>query len=300
MDVTEEAKRFVDFLDHISDEEMEEIQIRQLEQAEKEFDEFSSKFEAGSCYLCGHPIKTFNSGHPCLHWLLKPKGFKKKHFKQIYEEYSYTQISSYLRWVANHDSPFTNINDLAFDRTGNKIIELTIKYRHLEWSFSCSESDYNGHQTSQHARHPHYHFQMRIDHRPFINYNDFHATFHHRDLIEMEAEKLRPDEIKRTHPFGEGMEVASDSENIWDILENSSGSADEENGMFDISSMVYMDDGRTIDGDMLVEIIDEAREKDVPIATLIHKLGGQQKILISPGGAVPEKAPRTPARKKKE
>lgn len=96
------------------------------------------------------------------------------------------------------------------------------------------------------------------------------------------------------------MEVASDSENIWDILENSSGSADEENGMFDISSMVYMDDGRTIDGDMLVEIIDEAREKDVPIATLIHKLGGQQKILISPGGAVPEKAPRTPARKKKE
>jgi hypothetical protein len=34
--------------------------------------------------------------------------------------------------------------------TGTKLFELTIRYKNLEWSISCSESDYLGHE----AHHP--------------------------------------------------------------------------------------------------------------------------------------------------
>ena len=59
--------------------------------------------------------------------------------------YRLRYIENYLRWVASEEAFAKNINDLADEGSG-KLLELTIKYKNLKWSFSCGESDLNGHE----------------------------------------------------------------------------------------------------------------------------------------------------------
>jgi hypothetical protein len=132
----------------------------QLKEATDEYNEFINAFNQDRCYICRKSLATFSVKNPCLHWLLKPKGFKKKNFIEIANQFGYFQIVSYLRWVSNKESFAKNINDITDELFRSKLIELTIKYKNLEWSFSCSLSDYLGHQDSKHTNYPHYHFQM--------------------------------------------------------------------------------------------------------------------------------------------
>jgi hypothetical protein len=84
------------------------------------------------------------------------------------------QIQLFLRRVANEEGFAKNINDLAVEGSG-KIVELTIKAKDKEWSFSCGDGDYEGHKReSPNSRRPHYHLQMRVNGLPFIDYNNFH------------------------------------------------------------------------------------------------------------------------------
>jgi hypothetical protein len=58
-----------------------------------------------------------------------------------------------------------NINDLADEGTG-KLVELTIKYKNLQWSFSCSDNDLSGHDGGgEQSTRPHWHFQVFVDDR---------------------------------------------------------------------------------------------------------------------------------------
>ena len=96
---------------------------------------------------------------------------KKKHFPALFEKRGFHQISTYLRWVANCEKPFANINDLAEEEKPLNIIDLTIRYKNLEWSFICSENDKNGHQEKYEGKKPHYHFQratQAIRKRPYL------------------------------------------------------------------------------------------------------------------------------------
>ena len=62
---------------------------------------------------------------------------------EVARRFGFNHMQAFLRWVATEEAFAKNINDLADEGTG-KFIELTIKYKTLEWSFSCSESDYHG------------------------------------------------------------------------------------------------------------------------------------------------------------
>ena len=126
-----------------------------------EHSDFSAKFAEGICYLCDAPVSSFDRQTPCAHWLLNPKGFTKADFPAVAKRFGFFQLENYARWIANEDSFARNINDLKDEGTG-KLIEFTVRYKELEWGLSPSESDYLGHQTAKHARHAHYHFQMRI------------------------------------------------------------------------------------------------------------------------------------------
>lgn len=95
----------------------------------------------GFCYLRENPYASFSKKTPCPHWLLEPKGFKKKDFPSIAKRYGYFQIQSFLRWVANRDNFARNINDLPEEGTNGKLFEVTIKYKNFEWAFSCTESE---------------------------------------------------------------------------------------------------------------------------------------------------------------
>jgi len=46
-------------------------------------------------------------------------------------------------------------------------------------AIACAKSDYDGHGNTEESQRPHYHFQMRIDGKRFIDYNDYHLPLHH-------------------------------------------------------------------------------------------------------------------------
>jgi hypothetical protein len=138
-----EGVRFANFLETLSEDEIAEGNKTTHEESKEEFERFRECFSRSMCYLCGKPVKTFSEANPCIHWLLKPKGFKNKHVELIGEKFGYFQIQSLLRWYANHESFAKNINDLSEEGTG-KLFEATIRYKHLEWSVSCAQSDCSG------------------------------------------------------------------------------------------------------------------------------------------------------------
>ena len=299
-----QGREFAKFLASLTEEQRAKGNQAESRRVKAEHEEFLHSYQRGCCYLCNKPLESFDRASPCPHWLLKPRGFgfKKNDLPAIAARYGCFQIQSFLRWVANQVGFAHNINNLPEEGTGSKLIELTIRYKNLEWGFSCAESDYLGHATAQHAKHPHYHFQMRVDGKPFIDYSDFHLPLSEQEIIEIEAARTRPDKVKRGFSFGEGMNEVLRDEAAEHILNTTvSGGPDKEaKAPFKIDTFVMAEEGKTISGDALHAIIQEAKEKGVTVASLIHKLpNAQVNVVISPGPGVVEQAPRLRRRKKR-
>lgn len=275
--------------------QIQQANMHALEQAADEFRRFKEGFDSGNCYLCGRPLATFSEKNICLHWLLKPKGFKKKHFPSLGLTYGFFRMQSYLRWVANQEGFAKNINDMQDESAGNRISEVTICYRHLEWSFSCSESDYLGHPGTQHSRHQHFHFQMRVGGKQFINYSDFHVPFAEEDIIKIESIRAFPEAFTHQFPFGWGMEDALSEEMLPEIINSATIRTDDADpSVFSISSVVQADEGHLISGDDIADLIEEAKRKKVALSSLLHKLPNtRSQTIVSPGSDVVDKAPRS-------
>ena len=292
------GKDYAKFLNSLSEEQLVHGNEIDSQRAEAEHKRFLDNFSRGICYLCKRPLASFSKKSPCPHWLLKPKGFNKKDLLAIAQKYGFFQIQSFLRWVANQDGFARNINDLSEEGTGGKLFEVTIKYRNLEWAFSCSESDYLGHATSQHSKHAHYHFQMRVDRRPFINYNDFHLPFSEMDIINIEAIHALPDKVRQRFSFGEGMSDILNNETVEHIVNATVPSKASNNAPFKIDTIAIAEEGKTISGDDLYEIVQEAKAKGVTVASLMHKLpNAQTRVIVTPGPGVVEQAPRAGRKK---
>ena len=204
-------------------------------------------------------------------------------------------MQSYLRWVANQEGFAKNINDMQDDAADNRISEATIRYRHLEWSFSCSESDYLGHPSTQHSRHQHFHFQMRVGGRQFINYSDFHVPFAEEDIIKIESIRTFPEAFTHQFPFGWGMEDALSEEILPEIINSATLRTDEDDpSVFSISSFVQAEEGHLISGDDIADLIEEAKTKKVALSSLLHKLpNARAHTIVSPGSDVVDQAPRS-------
>lgn len=292
------GKQFASFLEGLSEDERQKGNEAEYLRAKEQHERFKADYAQGNCYLCNKPLISFSKKSPCIHWLLKPKGFKKKDIIEVANKYGIFQIQSLLRWYANEEAFAKNINDLPSEGTGTKIIELTIKYKNIEWSFSCAESDYLGHQKSQHAKHPHYHFQMRIDKRQFIGFNDFHLPLSESDVINMEAMKSKSGLLKEKNTFGVGMKDLFTEEVIDEVLNSPTNGIDEDEASFSIDSFVSADEGTKIQGEDLYNIIQEAKEKGVSIASLLHKLpNAKTEVSVTPGPGVVEQAPRSRGKK---
>lgn len=288
------AASLVERLERMPPEERDRISEENVQRTEAEYRRFASAFGIGSCYICGNPLTSFSKKSPCLHWFLRPKGFKKKNLPEIARRFGFFQIQTYLRWVANTEGFAKHINDLPEEGSGTKLIELTIRYKNIEWSFSCAESDYFGHQTSQHAKHPHYHVQMRVDQRPFIDYSDFHVPFAEGDILSIEAKRRLPHIVKHKFPFGEGMADVLNDDTVETLIANSSGEAAEEDASLHFDTLVMADEGTTIRGEDLYNIIQEAKTKGVTVASLVRNLpNASARVLVTPGPGVVEQAPRT-------
>ena len=291
--IRSKGKDFAKFLSSLPEEERARGNEINFRNAEAEYQSFLEHFNRGHCYLCKKPLLTFGKNTPCPHWLLKPKGFSKKNFPAIVQHYGFFQIQSFLRWVANQSGFARNINDLIDEGTG-KLFEVTIKYKNFEWAFSCAESDYQGHATSQNGKQPHYHFQMRIDKRPFINYADFHPPFSEMDIINIEAMRAAPDIIKQRFSFGEGMNDVLSDETVEHIVNSTVPGEATDEAPFSIDTLAMAEEGKKISGNDLYELIQEAKAKGVTVASLMHKLpNAQSRIIVTPGPGVVEQAPRS-------
>lgn len=285
-------KSFELWLSNLNKEEVEKINRKQHEENLRQVQAFKEGYQKGSCYLCGKDFKTMSVEEPCLHWLLRLCKFQKKHFKLIYEKYGYHNIAAYLRWCANVEKLLSNINDLESERSERKILSSTIKWKNIEWTFDCTEKDVKGHQGT-YIEYPHYHFQMRIDGRPFINFNEFHVPFSKEDL---EILKLRDNSrvVQNFGVAGSGMQdaVSVDPDKV---IELASPSENEEDATYHFSTIVEMIDN-PISGEELYEIQMEAKKLGKSFTYMLNKrLGDRAKIqtVVSPADSVPDIANRT-------
>lgn len=294
--IREEGREFAKFLQKMPEAERTKGNEAQLQLDRAQHKRFQDNFRKGICYLCNEPVSTFRKELPCLHWLLLPRGFRKKDFLSVTKKYGFFQIQAYLRWVANEDGFALNINDMSEEGSG-KLFETTIRYKNFEWSFSCSETDYIGTRASQQ---PHYHFQMRIDNRSFIDYGNFHIPFNEYEITIIEAKRTLPDIIKIKFFCGEGMRDVLTDETAEQVVNSTKFEGVSENAPIEIDTLAIADEGKTISGAELYNIIQEAKAKNVTIASLMHKLpSARVRVMVSPGPGVVEQTPRSKRKKPK-
>lgn len=193
------------FLKKIPESERLRIQKENQGEAEKLYNEFTEAFSKGMCDSCGKPNSTFSKESPCFHWVLRPSKSKKEHIEKVLKAKGYFRCAACVRWVANFDSHFKNINNLSEE--GNVealfhwLLNTSISNGHL-W---CARNDFAGHSNQL----PHFHFEMRLDKMPFIKFNDCHIPFTDEDLFYIQSNEDSESPVKQTFGFhGAGLEEA--------------------------------------------------------------------------------------------
>ena len=289
-----DTEKFRRIFEGLSPEEIEEMNRLNDEEHQKQAEAFRAGYEKGICYLCNKPFKTISKDSPCLHWLLRQCKFKKKDFPKVYEKYGYGNIAAFIRWCANQERLLSNINDLEDEKSDRKVLSYTVKWKNIEWTFDCSKNDFQGHQGTS-IDYPHYHFQMRVDDRQFINFNDFHVPFTDYDLFILKNSMEQGDWFKQSFgAIGSGMQDAVSVE-LEDIIEHASRSYDEDEATYHFSTMIDARDN-PISGEEIYEIQQEAERTGKSFA-----LGAQKRLkeradvqtVISPADSIPDIASRT-------
>lgn len=293
VDFERAAKRARAHFDLMSDEEREQWQDRNDEEHRTQHVYFRQGYRQGKCYLCGKDFKTISKDEPCLHWLLRQGRFKPKDIKLIAAKFGYHQIAAYLRWCANEERLLANINDLREEAPEGKFLSSTISWKNIQWSFDCSENDLTGHGGS-HSNFPHYHFQMRIDGRQFINFNDYHLPFNDIDLFAFNLSKEQGMHMDfGAHGAGMQDALSFDPQSIIDCTQVSGS---EEESAFNMSTMVIAQ-GEPMRGEDIAEAMEESRRTGRSMASILHKRFKDSSVsvqtVISPSESVPKITPRT-------
>lgn len=288
-----DVEQFRQLTASMSEEDFERQHAMEQQRVEEEYAAFEEAYAVGKCYLCGKPFKTISKEKPCVHWLLRQCKFKKKDFPLIYERFGYTQLAAFARWCANQEKAFSRINDLSHEKLGEKVFESTVCWRNIEWTFSCSQNDFDGH-GSGHSAYPHYHFQMRIDKRPFIDFSDFHIPLSEEDLFHLDLTKSASDIFH--HDFGVGgmgMEAAMSIPAEY-IIDETEIVHDEDEATYRLQTIMMSDDG--FDGEMLQKMLEESRATGKTMASMAKKYLSDKttvRTVVMPADAVPEIAHRT-------
>ncbi|ALQ51850.1 hypothetical protein [Nitrosomonas ureae] len=283
------------FLKSQSQEEITSWNEHNELRAEEEYNKFEASYLKHECYLCGKPLKTtISRTEPCVHWILRQCKFKKNDFPLLFPRFGYTQIAAFTRWCANQEKLLGAINDLTSQKAERKIFEYTVKWKNIEWTFDCAKNDYTGHNGTQ-TDFPHYHFQMRIDGKPFINFSDFHIPLSEEDLFHIDLSMSMPDLFQHNFgPFGAGIQAAADADLIKLIQETETSS--EEEAAFRFQTIISGKDGHRIQGEDLLQLVKQSQASGETLASLAHKnFSDKAEIctIISPSDNLPKIARRT-------
>ncbi len=279
----------------MSAEELDETNRVDHERYEKEYAQFIEGYKTWICYICKKSLKTYSSKNFCLHYLLKPNWFEKNDFPKIFQKWSYFHISSYLRWVANQERYASSINNLIEEKDPKKKFEYTIKWKNIEWTFSCALTDFVGHIGVWNF--PHYHFQMRIWGRQFINYGEYHIPFSDYDLFIFDS--IDTWLVRHSYWYWglwiqESIEKIDRSVNPFENLKRTEVS---DEAQFKIHTTITWD----ISQDLIAGIIEESKKTGQTIASLVSKLNSDKfsvSTIIEPIDDIPNIAARDPKYRK--
>jgi len=259
----------------------------------KEHAKFLKYLKEGKCYICQSYLSTFDKELPCVHWLLRPAGFDKRHFPLIYKKFRYGRINSWCRWIANSIVPIQNINDLVAEKRSKKVIEETILYREYEWSFSCDNNDLKGHNHGEYGRMSHYHFQMKINGNLFIKYRDFHIPLEQEDIFEINVDLGNIQGVTRRRIFDSGMQEAITKIKPEKMLKKMRVSEKKDTQTWRLQTLLTAKNGKMISGDVIWNLIKKSKETGKPFASLVEELDDVSvERMITPGPAVPKIARR--------
>lgn len=242
-----------------------------LEEDEKDYAQFTDDLNHNKCFICGCNMDSIDENNPCLHWFAHNSIKKKLFDKYLSKPLSYFRLSNYLKWLANSENPFVNINDLDNDISSTCILESTIKYKNFEWSFSLGKTDYEGHNSSNHSAYPHYHMQVERGNRPFINFNDYHIQFTRDDIFQLEALQQGAMELNSDINPSSGL-VAFENENLQeDLLSAMTLSSNNVENHFHLCSIIQANK-KPIKGELIMEAIIKSKETKIPAQLVLKEL----------------------------
>jgi hypothetical protein len=199
--------------------------------------------------------------------------------------------------VANEEAFAQNINDLADEGTG-KLLELTVKYKNLEWSFSYGATDLAGHDGGgEPSKVPHWHFQMYVDSKPFVRYNDYHLPLSEADAGFLGFMRAHLGKVHRRLAGDAGMsEVFHESMLETLVAQGRSGTTDDEaeSAPIKLDTFIIAEPGKTIRGEDVYNLIQQARAEGVTATSKMRELKNVTvQTTVSPGPGVVRQAPRS-------
>lgn len=285
-------------MSRLTPEEARKINEANHEKNARDFEQFKKDLASGICWVCKDKLASFDESSPCQHWLLKPEGFRKKHFKILFNACTYDKLEGFLRWYSNAHSPFQGINDLKEEHDGSKLRAMTIKHGTLEWSFSFAQGCLEG-KDGKHG--PHYHFQMRVNEKPFFDYGNYHIRLSEYELWLLDIDLDKNPDFKRIDTHGMGMEGVFSDVEPEALLNGMRTTDDMDKATFHLQTMIEAEPGKTISGDDIADLIEESKRTGIPLARLVKRLQGvKTRVFIEPGEGVPKPAQRKKKRKKKK
>ena len=143
---------------------------------------------------------------------------------------------------------------------------------------------------------PHYHFQMHVDGKPLIRYNDFHLPLSAADAGFLEYMRQNPGKVRRRLPGGAGMDEVLDEYTLEQLVRTGrSGTSDEEvDAPINLNSLIVAEPGKTISGEHLYNLIQAAKAEGVTVTSKLHELKGASiQTIVSPGPSVVRQAIRS-------
>lgn len=278
------------------EQEIKKINEEITAEQEREWSEFEQSYDRGECYLCGKSFNSFEVNDPCLHWLIRPDGLSKTLFRKTLLKYPWFKIDAFIRWMANKEAPFRQINDLPSENSYNTPVLLyTVKFKNIEWTVKCTTKDRQGHKGKKGkvASEPHYHLQVMINNQLFWTFGD-HIPFHQEDFMALAAYKDEIPGVGFSHGRGIGMKEFNQRFIPDELLNVLIPAEREENATHRIQTLILAKPGKTLSGDQLAEVLRKSKEQNKPVAKLLGELDnvGTIQTFISEGPGVVEQKDR--------
>ena len=125
------------------------------------------------------------------------------------------------------------------------------------------------------------------------------APLETQDSLNIESMHALPHLVKQRFSFGPGMKDVLRDDMVEQIINATMPGDASEEAPIKIDTIVTAEEGKTINGNDLYNIIQEAKAKGVTVASLMHKLpNSHANIIVSPGPGVVEQAPRSQPRRR--